>query len=284
MAEMKFDAQFGDTDLDPRPFGSMVVGTLLVAVGAALLAERTNLLPGSWRLLIWPVLLMAVGIARLALPARRGRRGLFFVLAGAWWFAGLQGWLSFERTWPVLIVFYGASVMLQGVTAQPGLERSGRRQHSSGLSWVLTAILVGAFITSGGPHGWSRIAESREQGRLVALMGRSEHLIRTSAFTGAETLSVMGRNVVDLRELPDGGPSEMVVDGFTAMGNTTIRVPRGWNVDMQAVAVMGRTRDRRNADRDDTDWSAAPQAAPSGSPHRLIVRGMVLMGELAVTN
>ena len=38
---------------------------------------------------------------------RRGRRGLVFVLGGAWWFAVLSGWLSAERTWPLLVVGFG---------------------------------------------------------------------------------------------------------------------------------------------------------------------------------
>lgn len=290
MAEMNMSATFGDQGDDPRPFGAMVVGALLVAVGGALLAERTNLLPDNWRLSIWPVLLMAFGVARLAFPGRRGRRGLFYVLAGGWWLAGLQGWLSFEQTWPLLIVFYGASVVFQAATAQPGLPQGSSRRHRGGLSWVLTAIVIGALISS--PHSsrnWSRDAFDRAGDRMVAIAGQSEHRVETSTFSGTDTLTLMGRNVIDLRGLPDTAPSEITLDGLTAMGRTTIRVPQGWTVEMKAVALMGRTRDAHRARSVEGDWDAPPSADPAGTntpaaPRHLVVRGLVVMGELNVTN
>lgn len=291
MAEMNMSATFGDQGDDPRPVGAMVVGALLVAVGGALLAERTNLLPDNWRLSIWPVLLIAFGAARLAFPGRRGRRGLFYILAGGWWLAGLQGWLSFEQTWPLLIVFYGASVVLQGVTTQPGLARDGSsRRHRGGMSWVLTAIVIGAIITS--PHGvrnWAREPFGGKDERMVAVAARSEHRVESSEFSGTEAFTLMGRNVIDLRGLPETAPNEITLDGFTAMGNTTVRVPRGWSVDMKAVVMIGRMRDTHRKGTGPTEWDAPASTEPSGvagtpaSPRRLVVRGLVVMGELAVT-
>lgn len=294
MAEMKFSAAIGnDEPGDSRPFGPILIGALLVAIGVAMLAERTNLLPDAWRLQIWPVLLMAFGVARLMQPARRGRRGLFYVLAGAWWLAGLQGLLSFERTWPLLIVFYGASVVFQAVTSQPGLPRDAfPRRRDSGMSWVLVAILVGTFISAGGGQDWAKAIDDDGRLRMVSMMGRSEHHIQTDTFNGAEVVTVMGRHVIDLRDLPPGAPSEITLDGFTTMGSTMIRVPQGWTVEMRATAVMGRARDSRASRAAARDWDNAgvpaqpvPDGATSGTPapRRLVVRGLVLMGELAVT-
>ncbi|MFN7917718.1 MAG: DUF5668 domain-containing protein [Vicinamibacterales bacterium] len=291
MAEMNMSATFGDQGDDPRPVGAMVVGALLVAVGGALLAERTNLLPDNWRLSIWPVLLIAFGVARLAFPSRRGRRGLFYVLAGSWWLAGLQGWLSFERTWPLLIVFYGASVVVQGATTQPGLPRDrSSRRHRGGMSWVLTAILIGALISS--PHGvrnWSMGSFDANSERMVAIAAQSEHRVETSTFSGAEAFTLMGRNVIDLRGLPETAPNEITLDGLTAMGRTTIRVPRGWSVDMKMVALMGRMRDTHREGTGPADWDAPASTDQAGAavtpdqPRRLVVRGLVMMGEVAVT-
>ena len=68
-------------------------------------------------------------------------------------------------------------------------------------------------------------------------------------------------------------------------------VPPDWIVDMQAVAIMGRARDqRRGADSLSSPaggWTdAAPATTPGATPatpHRLVVRGAVLMGTLSVT-
>ena len=288
MSEMKMSATFGgDQPPDPRSIAPVFVGVLLVAIGGAMLAERTNLLPEGWRQAIWPVLLVVFGFAQLAVPSRRGRRGLLFVLGGVWWFAGLQGWLSFERTWPLLIVFYGASVVLQGLTSQRALPRGTLPRPHNGLSWVLLAILVGAIISNGGGRNWARDVDARGRIRMVSLMGNSDHRVDIETFRLAEVVTIMGRNTIDLRDLPASAPDIVTIDGLTTMGNTIIRVPRSWTVDLKTAAVMGRARDVRGARANAPEWSDAPtpeSAAPgSAAPHRVVVSGLVLMGELRVT-
>ena len=287
MAEMKFSAALGDEGGDPRPMGAIAVGTLLVGIGAAMLAERTNLLPDSWRLLIWPVLLIAFGVAQFTVPARRGRRGTFFILAGAWWLACLEGWMSFERTWPLLIVFYGASVVVRAVTSQPDLPRGTFPRRHGGMGWVLGAIIIGSFISSGGPRNWDAGFGRDTDDQFVTVVGRGQHHVESAGFRGAGMVTVMGRNTIDLRDLPANAPAEITLDGVTAMGSTAIRVPAGWEVDMKTTAILGRTRDSHAA-----DWNSGASTPPSGADsgdagaaprRRLVVRGVVLMGELAVT-
>ncbi len=296
MADMKFSASVGDDPdqtADGLPIGAVAVGVLLVGIGGAMLAERLDLLPQAWRLQIWPVLLMAFGAARLLQPRRRGRRGLVFVLGGAWWFAVLSGWLSAERTWPLLIVGFGADVMLAAMTTQRGLPPADgfRRRHSGGLGWVLIAILVGALITNGGGRDWSEMVAPNAQFRSVVVAGRSDHHVESLSAGDADIVTVMGTNIIDLRDLPASAPATITIDGLTTMGTTVIRVPPDWIVDMQAVAIMGRARDqRRGADSLSSPaggWTdAAPATTPGATPatpHRLVVRGAVLMGTLSVT-
>ncbi len=278
MADMKFSASLGDDQTaETMPVGPVAVGVLLVGIGGAMLAERLDLLPQAWRLQIWPVLLMAFGIARLLQPRRRGRRGLFYVLAGAWWFAVLSGWLSLERTWPLLVVAYGAGVALAAMTSQPGQPAgSFSRRRSGGLGWVLAAIVIGSFISAGGGRGWSQMIDPNGQFRSISVAARTEHHVELSSLRDAEVWTVMGRNTIDLRDLPASAPTTITVNGLTAMGTTVIRVPQDWIVDMNAVTIMGRARDTHRAIGREFD-------APSSPPHRLVVRGTVLMGTVSVT-
>jgi len=294
MTEMKFSASLGDDQTGERTsFGPIAVGVLLVGIGGAMLTERIDLLPQAWRLQIWPVLLMAFGIARLLQPRRRGRRGLVFVLGGAWWFAVLSGWLSLERTWPLLVVAYGAGVVVAAATSQPGQPAGAfSRRRSGGLGWVLAAIVIGSFISAGGGRGWSRMVDPNGQLHSIVVAGRSDHHVESMSEGNADIVTIMGTNIIDLRDLPASSPATITMDGLTAMGTTIIRVPHDWTVDMKAVAIMGRVRDRRQtsgtASTPAGDWTdaAAPGAAPSATPaapHHLVVRGAVLMGSLTVT-
>ncbi len=294
MTEMKFSATAGvDEATDGNTFGPIAVGVLLVGIGGAMLAERLDLLPQAWRLQIWPVLLMAFGIARLLQPRRRGRRGLFYVLAGAWWFGVLSGWVSAERTWPLLVVAYGADVVFAASTSQPGLPSGDglRRRRSGGLGWVLAAIVIGSFISAGGGRGWPQMVDPNGQFRSISVAARTEHHVELSSLRDAEVWTVMGRSIIDLRDLPASAPTTITVNGLTAMGNTTIRVPPDWTIDMEAVTIMGRARDTRRTASPSTparDWTDAvgPGTAPGAAPttaNRLVVRGAVLMGTLIVT-
>jgi len=287
MAEMKISAAFGHDDGDdPRRLGPMVVGGLLVGIGAVMLAERMNALPEGWRAMVWPILLMTYGVARLLQPARRGRRGLFFVLAGAWWLAGLAGWLALDQTWPLLIVAFGASVVMEALTAVPGVPSGAfPRRHSGAMSWVLVAILVGAFLSGGGGHAWStRTEDAVGSTRMIAVASRGDHHVPPGAFRSAEVVTVAGRNEIDLREVGPTTPNAVTIDGLTTMGATVIRVPPEWDVDLKALAVFGQATDarpRRPASAADDAATQAPTARPRV---RLTVRGAVIMGRLVVTS
>jgi hypothetical protein len=98
------------------------------------------------------------------------------------------------------------------------------------------------------------------------------------------------------------------VDIVTVMGSTIVYVPDGWDVNFDAVPVMGGVKDeRRRADRsalgndandrpdedDDAELKPAakpapapppvlPPAASTGPPPRLVLRGFVMMGGLVI--
>ncbi|HUR35965.1 MAG TPA: DUF5668 domain-containing protein, partial [Vicinamibacterales bacterium] len=134
-----------------RSTAPVVIGALLVAAGAALLIERLGAMPPQWRNGIWPVLLIGYGVAQLVIAPGQGRGGLFFALGGAWWLAGLSGWISFQRTWPLLFVALGVSIMYDSLTASgtgAGADRLGRRRRGPA-HWLLIAILIGSVMTSG---------------------------------------------------------------------------------------------------------------------------------------
>jgi hypothetical protein len=265
------------------------MGALLVAAGVALLIERIGKMPPEWRNSIWPVLLIAYGAARLLQPGERGRHGLFFVLGGAWWLAGVSGWISLERTWPLLFVALGLSIMFQSLTSgTPAYETSPgvRDRHRSGMPLLLVAILIGAAVSAGiGRHSYADDASHGGVLRVYSVIGGSNTHVRRSNFTGGEVVSIMGGSLVDLRDVVIEPGQTATLDVFTLMGGGSIRVPESWVVDVQIAPVMGGVKDQRQ--RRDDDWNdAASQAdttpAPTDQAPHLVVRGSVIMGGLVI--
>jgi hypothetical protein len=130
----------------------------------------------------------------------------------------------------------------------------------------------------------------------------------------------MGGSKLDLRQAKIAPGTEAVVDVFTVMGGVELLVPRDWNVDVQLVPIMGGVNDDRNrternnrttrrgrdgrGDDDlppvpppDASGTAAPDPSTAPAPEpvepdapvvlpadapRLVVRGFIMMGGLAV--
>ena len=269
-----------------RSTGRIIVGALLVAAGAALLVERLGAMPPMWRNGIWPVLLIGYGLARLLQPRARGREGLFFVFAGAWWLAGMSGWISLERTWPLLIVAFGVSVMLQSVTAHDTISVGSHRLRGRhrGAPVLLLAILLGAAVSSGlGRRTYSENASGAGDLRVYSIVGGANSRMHATTLTGGEVVSIMGGSAIDLRDVTIPPGETVTLDVFTLMGGGTIRVPDGWIVEVQAVSVIGGTKDQRIPRDRRQDGAAEPGVAVATGPApRLVIRGTIIMGGLTI--
>ncbi len=289
MSETSMSAEIGgDPGPDHRRRGPVAAGTLLVAIGVALLLVQTGALPAGWHASIWPILLMLFGAARLLQVTWHGREGLFFVVAGAWWLAGMQGWLSLPRTWPVLIVGLGASIMLQAATAPPRdpSTRHLYRRHAGVAPWILLAILGGAMLSGDRHFSLGSVLTPNDGASIVAVAGHSERGVQGTLKSG-DVIAVMGRSVLDLTQATVEPGETITVDVVTLMGNSTIRVPEHWTVDVEAVAAFGRINDNREYLRDwatpTPDDPAAPQGGSKTGP-RIVVDGLVMMGSLLITS
>jgi hypothetical protein len=275
-----------------RSSGAVVLGLLLVAAGVAMFLDRTGALPTPWRLSVWPLLLMGYGIARLTQPRLDGPGGLFFLLVGAWWLSGVLGWLSMVRTWPLLIVALGLSVVFEVVTAVPrgAPDLAAVRRHGVA-AILLPVIVVGALLSSGvGPGVRHGLVATGGEVHSIAVMGRRSGRVPSTTFTGGDLVVVMGANTVDLRDVVIAPGSTATLNVIGLMGAAVVTVPRGWVVDVQAIPIMGHVSEAEDA-ADWTDSNTSPPAAPAaaapggdGPAPRLVIRGAVIMGRLSVTS
>jgi hypothetical protein len=103
---------------------------------------------------------------------------------------------------------------------------------------------------------------------LISLMGNSSRRGRWRVGKRTFVISAMGNATVDLRDAILAGP-EVSIHVLCSMGNATIIVPEGVDVELAVIALMG--------NRVDTTRSAFKQGAPL-----VRISGLVSMGNLFV--
>ena len=280
---------------------NIVVGAMLVIVGAAILLDRTGALQWPAGLSLWPLILGGIGLARfLGTPAGEPKQGLVFMAGAAWLALGEVGWLSLEDSWPIAVIVLGLIIALNGGTrrwhmpAAPDVEGSAvpgapppfrvhrRHRHHRSLSGLaVIGIWIAIFVAfqSAGGRPFNRFTSdvtSSDRVRLFSVFGRAEHTSQAVPFKGADVTNAFGRTEIDLRDatLPAGQTSGIRL--VSAFGSVVLRVPPTWSVDAGAVSAFGGVRDvRMRSPEPDTTAGPAP---------RLVLRGLVAFGRLTITS
>lgn len=100
------------SDLAPR----LVLGLVVIALGAILLLENLGLYD-AWRLLEWwPAALVAFGFSRLIQGGPLSLRGhVWLALGGAAFVTQFGPWGLLERWWPLALVWLGLVVTLRAL-------------------------------------------------------------------------------------------------------------------------------------------------------------------------
>ena len=212
-------------------------------------------------------------------------------------------WLPY---WPVLLVLFGLSIAYQAL-------RGGRGDKAPP---ILSAPLVIVLIFLGVLA--SRLSERTGEAAIAAdgdrtvsvhaLMSGNRRVVTLDQFRHAEVTTVMGESRLDLRQTTIAPGEEAVVDVVTVMGSTIIYVPIGWDVNFDAVPVMGGVKDERirpgsaSSDDDNDDDNARdrrrrqesapapvapadvqpPVITTTGPQPRLVLRGFIMMGGLVI--
>jgi predicted membrane protein len=137
--------------------------------------------------------------------------------------------------------------------------------------WPLILIVAGSVIVWQGIRGRQHRVEGPADDTInaIAVLAGVNRGSNSGSFRGGELTAFMGGCEIDLRQASING--EATIDVFAMWGGIEIRVPENWVVIGRVTPVMGGF--------DDT--TRPPQGA---SAHKLIIRGMVLMGGIEVKN
>jgi len=173
------------------------------------------------------------------------------------------------RYWPVALMLFGAALVMQSFQRPDATSAADEQPMGVGsiIVWTIIAVVMWNGFSA---HNQRVSTGSHETVSLFAVMSRHQQISSAPVFRGGHMTAVMGRADLDLRKTTVAAGEEAVLEVFTLMGGTTLRVPEGWTVDVQAAPIIGGVRDRRAGPRD-----------VEGAP-RIIIRGFIMMGGLEI--
>jgi LiaF transmembrane domain/Cell wall-active antibiotics response LiaF, C-terminal len=192
----------------------LVMGLIVMGIGLMLTLDNFGVLDSRRFWQLWPLILVALGLARLSHWARTGGRpdgvGLFAV--------GLALLLlnlhiiQFRHLVPLFLLGMGAVIFLKAFlrerAPQDGSDTGGQ-------------ALIDAFVVMGGAK---RASSSPD-------------------FKGGNAFALMGGVEIDLRQASIETDAA-VLDIFAMMGGIEIRVPESWTVEIRANALLGGFEDK----------------------------------------
>jgi len=194
-------------------------------------------------------------------------RALVLIVVGGWLLLNTLGLVSldlWEFILPLLLVFFGARIMMRSQGS-----RSGASRDLPG-----TGPASGAPPAGQAPSGFNSAAPSSGEpvhASLFSLLSGSKRRWGKSAFRGAEVTAFMGGCELDLRDAVMSSGELAVVDVFVIMGGVNIFVPPNWTVSQEVVALLSGVHDKT-------------RSIPSNPAQHLLVRGTVVMGGVEISN
>ncbi len=201
-----------------RPDGGRIFwGLILIIVGGLFLLDQMGRLEfGDIASKYWPVILILIGVAAiLSSGFRRWGPGLFFIILGAVFQLRELGYLHrdvWHYLWPAFIILAGI--------------------------WILFGA---AFRRHGG--GAFPVDTGRDMDISAVLSGQ-ERRFTAPNFKGGRATAVMGGVEIDLSGATlEGGKA--AVELTAIMGSVELRVPRDWEVVLNATPILGGVEDKR---------------------------------------
>lgn len=196
----------------PSPFSpKLVLGVAIIVAGLVLTLDNLGLVEAHLVFRLWPLVLVALGVAKLRQEGTGG--------TGAW-----------------VLIFVGAFILLANF---------GRVHLTDALGPLLIVALgillvVKALKQSRGVPPELEKSDDFLQG--TAIFGAFKRRVLTQNLRGGELTAIFGGFEVDLRHAAIA-ENQARVDVFVLFGGGEIRVPEGWEVANRATSILGSVGD-----------------------------------------
>lgn len=259
------------TESRPNITPQFAIGVFLILFGVLLTLDRMQLVEAARLLRFWPIVLVALGAWIVAERGLTGRSlpGYIMIAVGGLLLLDSFGIVRvrfWELFWPLLIVLFGARLIMQ--TPGRGRERHRRRSFHASLPESLP-----------GPAGSAPNSSTRDGTvSMFSVLGGSQRTSNDKPFRGGDVTSIIGGTQLDLRQATIEPGDEAVVSVFAIMGGHEIWVPSSWSVVSEVMPILGGVEDKRLPAID-----TAPRPTADSAP-RLVLTGVVMLGGLVIKN
>lgn len=190
----------------------MVLGLFVILAGVVFTLDNLGRLHAEDWLRYWPVILIAVGVAKVFERSTGGAKlwGGLWIVAGAWLLLYELEITDFDplQLWPLLLVLVGLSLIF-------GAFRPGRRRLAGDSSSAVSAL---------------------------ALMSGNVRSSNSETFRGGDLTALMGGVELDLTQA-ELAPEGAVIDTLAIWGGVEIVVPPSWSVVGKVLPIMGAFED-----------------------------------------
>ncbi|WP_037912466.1 ATP-binding protein [Actinacidiphila yeochonensis] len=167
-----------------RPDKGQIMALIALAVGTGILVDNLNL--GAANRAVWPVLVIALGVALVWRQADNARK--------ARWVEMSHG----KRFWPLVRAAGGVVLVVAGVTGFIVVRGSGN--HLGGALQAALAVLVGVALLAG-PY-LVRMAQDLSAERLMRIRAQERAEVAAHVHDSVlHTLTLIQRNAEDAREV-----------------------------------------------------------------------------------
>jgi predicted membrane protein len=230
----------------------VAMGIIVLLLGILFLLENLGFfyVGNIWK--FWPVILIALGIAKVfdARGLRNTLWGIGLAAAGLILLAKSLGYISWSlwQLWPVLLIFWGISMLLAGLGRQ--------RTQTESDPFVADASKTSANVL-----------------KENVVFGGIHRKVEAQDFQGGKITATFGGIEIDLR-----GASTtrewIIIEAHAIFGGVELKVPDTWDVTVSGASMLGGYVDNTH-----------PVPALEGTTRpRLIINGSAVFGGVTVRN
>lgn len=234
----------------------LIVGLLIILLGGTLLADNLGWFDARHLLRsLWPLVLVAVGVAMVRNPQHKRSRnsGWVLITVGLWIFLDKIGWIQVslgQLLLPGILLFVGGVLVFRSLSGPP------------------TAPTV--TKPASGAEGGTTTNDHAEYVRSFAMLSGHELRPVSRPFRGADLNAVMGGIKLDLTSARMEGDTA-VIEVFAFWGGVEIYVPPDWTVTSEVTTLLAGFIDKRRP------TSVVPTKT-------LVIKGMIVMSGVEIKN